>query len=656
MDRSQARSPVTLQQLVGAAERLARKVPEISKEQWLGLVDEVRDRLAAQPFVALPLDAYTLDDGAKQRTITVARHPDRLLEEALLPCVTRRLEGLLSAATHGYRKGRSTLTAAIRASSALKKGNIHVAALDIADFYGSIDRTRLRDNLRSLFDEAMIEVIMALSAAPIMEQGQLKSTEKGLPLGRALSPVLSNLYLLALDTAMERGPWEYVRYADDLLILGSSEQERVEAETLVVEELSKLGLRLKAEKTRHHRFDGSPIQYLGHTLDDHSIYERVPEARLARIADKTVAGEAASAETDDGEESSCLRSHTLYVTEQSAYLRVEQGQVVVQRGEEHSAEIPLHRIDRILVMAGVGMSSGFITACITHNISVLFFVGKGRAYGSLVAEGMPNPLRLRAQYDLLANQERRTAVARAIVCAKIQAMIKRLQNVSQAAEQRARLRELLPKLQEAKNADALRGYEGLATKIYYEGYAKRLTRPGFEFHGRSKRPPRDPVNSLMSFAYSLVFGEMQTALLAHGLDPYPAVLHDLRRGHPALASDLSEPYRVLIADSFVVTLINEGRVIPNGFETQANGAVYMTRDTRRLVIEAYESYVSRPSGGPRGSVTPRVLIEAGARAMLRVVLGEAETLVLPPLPSISDSQHPPAAEACGGITAADAHQ
>jgi len=483
MDRNRASSPVTLQQLVGAAERLARKVPDVSREQWLGLVDDVRDRLAVQPFSALPLDAFTVQSGGKLRQITMVRNPDRLLEEALLPRVVRRLETRLSGAAHGYRRGRSTLTAALAASQVLGRGRVFVAALDIANFYPSIDRLRLAKALEELFDPPLVQIVNELISAPVLDHGRLTRPVLGIPLGRALSPVLSNLYLLPLDTAADRDSWTYLRYADDLLLLAESEQVRTDAEKLVTEELVKLGLHVRPEKSRYHHYQGSPIQYLGYTLDSQSIYERVTDRRLERIAIRSGqvegVGEQISGEASDAEEVSCLRSHTLYVTEQRAYLRYEQGQIVIQRGPDTTAEIPMHRVDRVLILTGVGMSSGFISACITQNVPVLFFVGKGRAYGSLVAEGMPNPLRLRAQYDLLSDVSRKTDVARAIVRAKLRAMLKRLRGVSQAADQRARLRALTPSLESAPDAAALRGVEGMATRIYYEGYAKRLTRPGF---------------------------------------------------------------------------------------------------------------------------------------------------------------------------------
>jgi len=629
---------------VGAAERLAKKVPERTREAWLGMIDEVRDRLAAPEFEPLPLDAFELSQNGKTRVITTSRPQDRLIEEALLPRVMARIEKHLSPNVHGYRPGRSTLTAAVAASDALAQGFHCIGYFDIADFYGSIDRRLLGARLESMFDAELVRLVCALLEAPVLFRGKRQIPPRGIPLGRALSPPLSNAYLLDLDRSMQGEGFVCVRYADDLLVLARDASSRDQAEAIAQRELARVGLTLKAEKRRHVQFVGGPIVYLGHTLDDQSIYQRVTDARLARIssrgkerAEQAQDGDGAAPDAAEQDAFPSLRSHTLYVTEHGSFLRVEQGLVIVQKGKETVAEIPLHRVDRILVMAGVGMSSGFLTSCVLQKIPVLFFVGRGRGYGSLVADGMPNPLRLRAQYDLVADVERRIPLARSIVAAKIRAMQRRLSNLKHATTIREQLDQLHRGLETAIDADSLRGYEGAATRFYYEGFGSRIRRPEFAFKERTKRPPKDPLNSLLSFAYSLIFSEMQTALLAHGLDPYPGFLHDLDRGHPALASDLSEPYRVLVADSFVLTVVNEGRVKPEGFEKQAKGAVYMTSETRHRVIDAYEGFMARPLGGAKGAASPRVLIDSAARAMLHVVLGEAEELSLPLTSSIVEN-------------------
>lgn len=121
---------------------------------------------------------------------------------------------------------------------------------------------------------------------------------------------------------------------------------------------------------------------------------------------------------------------------------------------------------------------------------------------------------------------------------------------------------------------------------------------------------------------------MQTALLAHGLDPHPGIVHDLRPQHPALASDLVEPYRVALADSFVVAVVNRGQFSAADFVTLKGGGVYLDGEPRRRFLQGFEEYLVRPLG-PAHSATPRQLIEGAAIAMLRVVLGQSTALGLP---------------------------
>ncbi|MBI5161632.1 MAG: CRISPR-associated endonuclease Cas1 [Micrococcales bacterium] len=645
-------APLRLQQLVGAAERLARRTPtDANRPDWLALVEQARDRLAQRPFVPLPLDAFVLVDNGKERIVASARPADRIIEEALVPILNRALEPALLPCVHGYRPGRSTVTAAAEASQAVGAGRRSIALLDVADYYGSIDREILRAKLAALLAPSLVELLHALICAPLCLRGEMIRPSLGIPLGRAVSPPLANAYAVDLDAEMQGHDVAYLRYADDIFIAARTPEERDAAEARLGEALARLALRVRHDKTRRFCFDGSPFVYLGHTVDDRGVYERITGARLERLTraigprrDAPPDGAGTSPhEADAGECFPSLRQHTLYVTEPGLYLRTSQGLVIVQRGKDVVREIPLHRLDRVLILAGASFSSGFVSGCVYHGIPVLFFVGKGKAYGSLVSGGMPNPLRLRAQYDLVADPHRRLALARAIVDAKLSAMLRRLANANAelAEAARERIRQTHAALHRATDAESLRGYEGAATKAYYEGFATRIRRQGFELHGRTRRPPRDPINSLLSFAYSLLFGEMQTVLLAHGLDPHPGVLHDLHRNHPALASDLIEPYRILVADSFVLALVNNRQVAPDGFERHATGGVYMTRDTSRVVLAAYESFMDRPSGGGRGSGSPRLLIDAAARAMLRVVLGETDDLVLPLADRLIDNQTNP---------------
>jgi CRISPR-associated protein Cas1 len=628
--------PFTLQQVVGAAERLRTRQQQqpntTPRTDWLPLVEEAFHRLNQRPFAALPIPAFTQDDGRKQRVLASPQAVDRLIEEALLPRLHRALDPLLLPSAHAYRTGRSVYSAGAEASRAIAGGFHEIALLDVADYYNSIDRDVLRRQLADRLPERELEIAMALVSAPLALGGEVSLAPRGIPLGRPISPLLANVYLSDLDHAMQGLDGVYLRYADDLFVAVRTPEERDEAEKRLAAVLRELGLELRPQKAERFRYDGTPFVYLGLAVDERGVYERVGDKRLGRIVNRPVAPppdeNAGAAPFDGALEHPNRRSHTLYVTEPGLYLRVQGGRVQVQRGQETVRDVPVHRIDRILILSGVSMSSGFVSACIASQVPVLFFVGRGRAFGSLVSGGMPNPLRLRAQYDLLSAPQRRMDLARAVIDAKLEAMLRRLRFIPEAAAARERVAATRARLATCFDLTELRGHEGDATRAYYEGFALRLQPPEFAFKGRTKRPPRDPLNSLLSFSYSLIFGEMQTALLAEGLDPHPALLHDLRPNHPALASDLLEPYRVLIADSFVLTLVNTRQVKADDFEKQDGGAVYLTGPGRKVFLAAYEAFMDRPSRRAAG-VTARRLIHAAARAMLRVVLGESEDLALP---------------------------
>lgn len=241
---------------------------------------------------------------------------------------------------------------------------------------------------------------------------------------------------------------------------------------------------------------------------------------------------------------------------------------------------------------------------------------------------MPNPWRLRAQYALLSEDRRRLPLARQIVRAKIAAMDRRAYYTKGIDPLRDTLTRLHHQAQSAGDLDALRGCEGNATRVWYQILNHQISDPAFRFAKRRKRPPRDPANSLLSFSYSLLFGEMQTALLGEGLDPHPGLLHKSRPDHAALASDLIEPYRILIADSFVRGLVNNRRVHADDFHKQKNGGVYLQNEDRRKVLEAFEHHMEAPGPGNYIPV-PRQALSLAAHAMLQVVLGETRDLVLP---------------------------
>jgi CRISPR-associated protein Cas1 len=634
--------PLSLQQLAAAAERLAART-QGTIHDWLLLVDGARDRLVHRPFRACAALGWHATVGGRERAFARATDEDRLIEEAALPVLADALEARLSDAAHGYRTGRSAWTAASAAADLIRLGHVHVACADIADFFPSVEWAHLERRVRTLLPVPLADVVVALATAPVVEGGRLVARERGLVLGRALSPALSNVALLDVDSAMRDGAVGYLRYADDVLLATRDEAALDTALVRLRDALAAEGLRLRDDKTRRADVRRAPVEWLGFHVDVKGVYERVQDGKLARILERASARRERAADDPAGDAESApetRESRVVYVTEPGLYLSTTLGAVVVRRRDEVVREIPFDRIDRIVVLAGIAMSSGFAAACIQREIPVVFFVAKGRAFGSLLASSSLNPLRLRAQYDLVGNPARRVLLGREVVEAKLDAMLAKMRRRSADHDLVATVAEIRRGLPDLTHDDALRGAEGAATRAYYRAFASWIRSPAFAFAGRSRRPPRDPVNSALSLTYSLLFAEMQLALVAHGMDPHPGLLHALHRSHPALASDLIEPYRVLVADPFVLMLVNSGRVTEHDFEVRPGGAVYYRSGSLRKHLDAWEDYLHRRAG-PATPLTVRGLVETAARRMLAVVLGESAALRLPLSPGeIGDADEP----------------
>ncbi len=622
---SEARASMTIQQLASASERLALRERGWSRVDWLALVEAAYDRVSARPFVALPTRRRVVRSG-KDREVMIVDPVDRLIEEALRPLLDRAVEPLLSDSVHGYRRGRSTLTAAAETVRLLSSGAVHLAFADIESFFPSICRERLAAMLAKTVPPRVAEIASSLLAAPVRGAAAAPAPT-GLPLGRSISPVLSNLYLTSVDRSMRSEERGYLRYADDILLAERSSAALDQSLASLREALATLGLRLNESKLRRLVYTGEAVPYLGHAVDAGSVFQRVSPERLSVLEAR--ARERAATPTEIETVPGAPRCQTLYVTQPGAYLRMDQGRVQIRVGPELVREIPLHRVDRVLVLAGVTVTSGFLSACIGNGVPVLFFVGRGKAYGSLVASNAPNPVRLRAQYDLHADLPRRLGLAREVIEAKLRAILLVMRRRKRCAGPRREVRALLRSVDSAETPDTLMGIEGAGTRIHYRTLAGWIRGRGFAFPERTRRPPRDCFNSLLSFSYSLLFSEIQTLLLAHGLDPHPGLVHNLRRDHPALVSDLMEPYRVLLADLFVLSLVNRRRVKESGFMTGDGGAVYMDRDTRHVFLDAWEQLMRGPPPGVRTGIACRSLLEAAVRAFLAVVMGETDHLVLP---------------------------
>jgi CRISPR-associated protein Cas1 len=295
--------------------------------------------------------------------------------------------------------------------------------------------------------------------------------------------------------------------------------------------------------------------------------------------------------------------NTLYVTSEGAWLRKDGANLVVEIDGIEKARAPLHMLEGVVGFGRPGASPALMAACAEAGISLSFCDPNGRFQARVEGARSGNVLLRRAQYRLADDATARVPVVRSIVAAKAanqRTVLLRairdhgagLPETASSALQTAadRLADAARRTHKESTVDALRGVEGEAAACYF-GVFDLLIRPsddGLRFRGRSRRPPLDRVNALLSFLYAMLGHDCRSALEAHGLDPQVGFLHADRPGRAGLALDLMEELRAPLADRLALSLINRGQLKVDDFVVEEAGAVRLTDEARKRVLVAWQ--------------------------------------------------------------------
>ncbi|MFN8524706.1 MAG: type I-C CRISPR-associated endonuclease Cas1c [Chloroflexota bacterium] len=292
--------------------------------------------------------------------------------------------------------------------------------------------------------------------------------------------------------------------------------------------------------------------------------------------------------------------NVLYVQAQGTTLRLEHDAVRIEQEGELKLRLPLARLSGIVAIGQVTISSRLLARCGEDGRGVVWLDYRGRFLARVEGRVRGNVLLRRAQHLALSDPDRATLIARQITAAKIQnsrgVLLRAARDAGNAAdrtalqEAAARLAAALDRLRSAPSIAQIRGEEGEAARSYFGAFTHmvRGDRVSFSMDGRSRRPPRDRLNAVLSFLYSVLRAECETACEAVGLDPQVGYLHALRPGRPALALDLLEEFRAPVADRLALTLINRQQVAAADFDEHPGGAIMLNESGRKTVITAYQ--------------------------------------------------------------------
>ncbi len=287
--------------------------------------------------------------------------------------------------------------------------------------------------------------------------------------------------------------------------------------------------------------------------------------------------------------------NTLYILTPESYLFLQNDTISVKVGGTEKIRIPAHTIDSIYCFGNVTVSTPLIGFCGAHGIHLVFLSEYGKFYGRVQGPVSGNILLRRQQFAALEDPVQRMRLVKSILLGKLVNSKLFLQRQKREREDpdgkiaRAidKLTEAAKNLQEAQTVDSMRGIEGAAAVAYFSAIPNMLQGTTLTFSGRTRRPPEDPINSVLSFLYTLLKNDVQSALESVGLDPAAGFLHTLRPGRPALALDLMEELRTPFCDRLAIALLNRKQVTEDSFE-QLIAPVLLNEKGRKAILSAWQ--------------------------------------------------------------------
>lgn len=288
--------------------------------------------------------------------------------------------------------------------------------------------------------------------------------------------------------------------------------------------------------------------------------------------------------------------NTLYILTPDSYLFCRNETIAVKVGGEEKTAVPAKDIEAIVCFGQMTVSTPLLEFCGDRGISITFLSTHGHFCGRFYGPVSGNVLLRKKQYESISQPEFANRLVRDLLLGKIKnsktVLLRAARNQQEAAQSLTQaanqLSELAVQLESCDSVDSMRGIEGAAATVYFSRFDSMLHSPaGFRFQTRSRRPPRNEVNAVLSFVYTLLTREISSALETVGLDPAAGYLHTLRPGRPSFALDLIEELRAPLCDRFTLSLLNLGQLGEKDFERDSE-AVFLNDRGRRTVLASWQ--------------------------------------------------------------------
>lgn len=586
------------------------------KEYWKLNKERILDEVRNCCFTPNIVQEYEIVNGkGKRRKVTKYADSDKLITRLIAQKLSDFFTPMFEVESHAYQENKGITTAVESAKRYIENKKEFVVEIDLQNYFDEISIELILEKLRKhITDKRVIALIETYLRCTVMADGEIYKKEKGLIQGCSMSPILSNVYLHDLDVYMSSVEYDWIRFADNICIYTASEEEGINI-FQNVKTLLETSFSLKVNGGKSGVFDvfdrrllgydfykkGNHIKVERHTYNKSDYYRNWHECSIEKI------------------------NHEYHVVKSGVLNKKDYALLFENDDTKH--HIPVEATEQLNLYNEVTLTSAVFRTLSYESIRLGIYDKYGDLLGYFVPEKFNQDSKvLLAQASEYNNGKKRLQMAKAIEMAAIHNI---RANVRYFEKQKPMdelmliekfLTNSISKMNQCKLVDELLLEEARSRQKYYQGFNYFLNNDYYTFETRTKRPPMDPINALISFGNTLLYNRVQQTIWKTSLDSRIGIFHSANKRHCSLNLDFADLFKPIIVDRVIFTLINRRQLCENNFVINEDGSVYLNESGKRLFIETFNGKMVSKLEHKGKKITYHQLIEMEIRSYLKHVL------------------------------------
>lgn len=558
-----------------------------------------------------------LNGSGKRRVISIMNTQDRYICRLLAQKLQRYLDPMFLENSQAYQENKGVVSATEKARAFIEQGNTLVVEIDIKDFFDTISLEKLENLLNELFtDEKVLALIRSYLHCQLIIDDEILCKERGLVQGSPISPILSNLYLHSLDCYMEQKGYHWIRFSDNIYVY-CDQREKAQTVFQHLNQYISQEYELKINPKKSGVYDVFQRAMLGyeffqtkagvgirrHKYDMSASYHNWHQSKVQRV------------------------NKEYHIVEEGILTKKDYALLFENESEKHY--IPVEVVDQLNFYNNVTISSSVLRILSQHQIKVSFFDKYGIMVGTYLPMSFGKDAKVFIKQVLVYNDEKkRLDLAKKMEIASLHNMRANLKyykkkGISSLEENIDFLSTCMKEINEGKSVNELLLIEARARIRYYQSFNEILRVKEFAFYKRSKRPPQDPINAMISFGNTLLYNEFLRIIQLTSLSPKVGIVHATNRREYSLNLDFADIFKPVIVDRVIFSMINCHQIrYEEHFEGVEKGAVLLNKSGKKIFLQEFQNKMETHFNYKGKSYTYQSLLSEEIRSYTRALMND----------------------------------